>query len=39
MGEYINNQSERKETLKRLIRELHTGKTVEEIKGEFAALL
>jgi len=39
MSEYINNQSERKETLKRLIRELHTGKTVEEIKGEFAVLL
>lgn len=39
MSEHINNQTKRKETLKRLIRELHMGKTVEEVKGEFAALL
>ena len=39
MSEYINNQTKRKETLKGLIRQLHEGKTVEEVKGEFAALL
>ena len=39
MSEHINNQTKRKETLKRVIRQLHEGKTVEEVKGEFAALL
>ncbi len=39
MSEYINNQTKRKETLKRVIRQLHAGKSVEEVKGEFAALL
>lgn len=39
MSEYINNRTKRQEILKRLIRELHEGKTVEEVKGEFAALL
>ena len=39
MSEYINNQAKRQEILKRLIRQLHEGKTVEEVKGEFAALL
>ncbi len=39
MSEYINNQTKRKETLKMLIRELHAGKTVEDVKDEFAALL
>ncbi len=39
MSEYINNQTKRKETLKRVIRQLHEGKTVEEVKEEFAALL
>ena len=39
MSEYINNQTERREILKRLIRELHEGKTVEDVKEEFAALL
>jgi len=39
MSEYINNRTKRQETLKRVIRELHEGKTVEEVKGEFAALL
>jgi len=39
MSEYINNRTQRKETLKRLIRELHEGKTVEDVKQEFAALL
>jgi uncharacterized protein len=39
MSEYINNQTKRKETLKRVIRQLHEGQTVEEVKEEFAALL
>ncbi len=39
MSEHINNQSKRKEALKQVIRQLHAGKTVEEVKGEFAALL
>lgn len=39
MSEHINNQSQRREALKGLIRELHAGKTVEEVKGEFANLL
>lgn len=39
MSEYINNRAKRQEILKRLIRQLHEGKTVEEVKGEFAALL
>ena len=39
MSEYINNQTKRKETLKMLIHELHAGKTVEDVKDEFAALL
>ena len=39
MSEYIDNQANRKETLKRLIRDLHEGKSVEDVKTEFAALL
>jgi len=39
MSEYINNQAGRRETLKRLIRDLHEGRTVEDVKEEFAALL
>jgi uncharacterized protein len=39
MSEYINNQTMRQEGLKRMIRQLHEGKTVEEVKGEFATLL
>jgi DUF438 domain-containing protein len=39
MSEYINNQIKRKEMLKRVIRQLHEGRTVEEVKGGFAALL
>jgi len=39
MSEYINNQTKRKEALKRVIRRLHEGQTVEEVKEEFAALL
>ncbi|MBC7252192.1 MAG: DUF438 domain-containing protein [Anaerolineae bacterium] len=39
MSEYINNRTKRQEILKKLIRQLHNGKTVEEVKAEFAALL
>ncbi len=39
MSEYIDNQTKRQETLKEIIRQLHEGRTVEEVKGEFAALL
>jgi len=39
MGEYINNGEKRKEILQRLIQQLHEGKTVEEVKGEFARLV
>jgi len=39
MSEYINNQTQRKEALKHVLRQLHAGKTVEEVKEEFAALL
>ena len=39
MSEYIDNQAKRRDTLKRLIRDLHEGKTVDDVKAEFAALL
>jgi DUF438 domain-containing protein len=39
MSEHINNQTKRKKKLKNLIRQLHEGKTVEEVKEEFATLL
>jgi DUF438 domain-containing protein len=39
MSEHINNRTQRQEALKRMIRQLHEGKTVEQVKGEFAALL
>lgn len=39
MSEYINNATQRRETLKRLIRDLHAGRPVEEVKREFAAQL
>lgn len=39
MSEYINNRQRRKETLKNIIRQLHEGRSVEEVKAEFAALL
>ena len=39
MSETIDNQARRKETLKRLIGELHEGKSVEEVQAEFAQLL
>ncbi len=39
MSEYVNNRAKRKERLKEVIRQLHQGKTVEDVKAEFAALL
>lgn len=39
MSEYINNRTKRKEILKNIIRQLHEGRTVDEVKEEFAALL
>jgi len=39
MSEHSNNPTQRKETLKRLILALHEGKTVEDVKDDFAGLL
>ena len=39
MSEYINDRAKRQEVLKRLIRQLHEGRTVDEVKEEFATLL
>ncbi len=37
MSEYINNREMRKNTIKEIIRQLHEGKTVEEVKALFEA--
>ena len=37
MSELINNRERRSQVLKELIRELHEGKTVEEVREKFAA--
>lgn len=39
MSEYINNSAERKETLKKLILDLHAGGDLQEIKARFRALI
>lgn len=39
MSEYINNQTQRQETLKDIIRRLHAGASVEDVKAQFAELL
>lgn len=39
MAEYIDNSKKRQEILQGLIRKLHEGRTVEEVKEEFARLL
>ncbi|MCX8068219.1 MAG: DUF438 domain-containing protein, partial [Anaerolineae bacterium] len=39
MSEFINNSARRREILKGIIRQLHEGRSVEEVKAEFAALL
>ncbi|MFZ5754364.1 MAG: DUF438 domain-containing protein, partial [Bacillota bacterium] len=39
MSELINNREYRKEKIKEIILELHQGKTVEEVKSKFNALV
>lgn len=39
MSEYIDNHRKRQETLRALIRRLHDGAAVEDVKAEFARLL
>ncbi|MGD2164689.1 MAG: DUF438 domain-containing protein [Anaerolineae bacterium] len=39
MSEAINNYTKRKQALKGIIRDLHEGKSVEDVKGQFSALL
>ncbi|HLS53823.1 MAG TPA: DUF438 domain-containing protein, partial [Tissierellaceae bacterium] len=39
MSEIINNREYRQEQLKEVIRELHAGKSVEEVKEKFAAVI
>jgi hypothetical protein len=39
MNQHIDDQSGRKEALKQIIRQLHEGRSVEEVTDEFAALL
>ena len=35
MSEFINNSEKRKQTIKNIIKQLHEGKTVEEVKQQF----
>jgi len=37
MSQEINNREFRKQTIKELLKQLHAGKTVDEVKGQFAA--
>jgi len=39
MSEYINNQTQRQETLKNIIRQLRAGASVDDVKAQFADLL
>ena len=39
MREYIDNHTKRQEKLKSLIRELHRGKSVDDVKSDFAELV
>ena len=39
MSEYIDNTEKRKETIKSILKQLHDGKSVSEVKAEFAELL
>lgn len=39
MSEHIDNQSKRQKELKRLIQELHDGKSVDDVKRDFAELI
>lgn len=38
MSEYINNVSQRKEIIKNVLRQLHEGKSIEEVQAEFSNL-
>lgn len=38
MSEYINNVTRRKDVLKSVLRQLHAGKSIEEVQAEFGAL-
>lgn len=39
MSEFINNREHRQEILKEVIKELHDGKSVQEVKDKFAAVI
>lgn len=39
MSEFINNITQRKEMLKKVLRMLHEGRSMEDVKAEFGALL
>lgn len=39
MSEFINNREHRQEILKEVIKELHDGKSVQEVKEKFAAVI
>ncbi len=39
MSEYINNVTKRKETIKKILKELNAGRSVEDVKAEFGSLL
>ncbi len=39
MSEYINNVTRRKEMLKRMLQQLHEGRSVEDLRSEFSALV
>ncbi len=39
MSEYINNTQKRKELIKEILKELNSGKSIEEVKAKFSTLL
>ena len=39
MSEHINNASQRKEAVKGIIRQLHLGKTVEQLQKEYGHII
>lgn len=39
MSEYINNTTRRKEQIKEILKQLHAGKSVQEVKEQFAEVL
>jgi hypothetical protein len=39
MSEYINNVSRRKEVIKNVLKQLHDGRSLEDVKAEFGALV